>query len=119
MKDLDKYKNQNLAVSEAAFKSFAGHLWYLCPELICFAFFDVMVSIETKKEMVSALEKRGSAKTCHRVKLLQKDVNSKNLSDFVSQDSLNFFKILNINYIFCLSTLLLGVTIIITRRHCM
>jgi len=45
LKDLSKYKSVNEKVSKAAFKKFAGHLWYLGEELSALAFFDRECSI--------------------------------------------------------------------------
>src|SRR5207253_1570916 len=56
LKDIDKYKDDNPAISSVALKKFLGHQWYLSEELVAFAFFDDAVTSETKVRMVDALK---------------------------------------------------------------
>lgn len=45
------YEKENAIVSSAALKKLAGHLWYLTPEMISLALFDLNVPIEEKKKL--------------------------------------------------------------------
>jgi len=51
------YKRRNEIVANAAIKSFSGEWWYLSESLVGLAFFDPMLSVDTKVAMVAALNK--------------------------------------------------------------
>lgn len=60
LKDTDRYKEKNSAVTEVAMKKFLGHLWHLSEELLAYAYFhDIHDSNDTKRQMVAALDKTG------------------------------------------------------------
>ena len=92
IKEIDKYKAQNQAVSQIAMKKILGHLWYLSEELIALAFFDE-VSDDTKRLMVSALQAPGAEHPLKRITVDPTLVSSKNLKDFVTESSRRFFTI--------------------------
>lgn len=93
IKEIDKYKAQNQAVSQIAMKKILGHLWYLSEELIALAFFDDEVSDGTKPLMVSALQAPGAEHPLKRITVDPTLVSSKNLEDFVTESSRRFFTI--------------------------
>ena len=93
IKDIEKYKAHNKAVSQIAMKKTLGHLWYLSEELIAMAFFDDEVSDATKRLMVSALQAPGAEHPLKRITLDPALVRSKNLEDFVTESSRRFFTI--------------------------
>ena len=58
LKHLSKYKSVNEKVSKAAFKKFAGHLWYLGEELVTFAFFGRNVTCDEKRQKETTISQR-------------------------------------------------------------
>ena len=58
LKSLLNYPDES--VSKATATVFARHLWYLSARLVALAFFDERVTVETKREMVTALQQEGS-----------------------------------------------------------
>lgn len=96
LKTLHKYKSENIVVANAATKSFSAHTWYLCEELVGLAFFDKTVSNETKKQMVTALQKRGSENPLRRIKIPDTQIRKMVLSDFVTDNTLRLFAALEI-----------------------
>lgn len=97
LKDLLEYKVKNKTVGGAALKSFTGHLWYLSETLIALAFFDEIVSFETKCEMVLALYKNCASQYLRRIKLNESKIHECKLSDFVSSKTRTFFKTMSID----------------------
>ena len=60
LKDTDRYKEKNSAITEVAMKKFLGHLWHLSEELLAYTYFhDIHDSNDTKHQMVAALDKTG------------------------------------------------------------
>lgn len=97
LKDLYEYKSIDPAVSQVAFTKFANHLWYLTPELSATAFFDDSVSTEMKKKMVIELYRTEDFEGSYVKKLSVsfKDADSwikKEISEFITPQSLEFFK---------------------------
>ena len=93
IKEIDKYKEQNQAVSQIAMKKILGHLWYLSEELIALAFFDDEVTDDTKRLMVNALRVPGTEHPLKRIVVDPTLVSIKNLQDFVTESSRRFFTI--------------------------
>jgi hypothetical protein len=100
LKQLKSFENINKAMSKKALTKFLGHLWYLSEELVALAFFDDEVSFETKQKMVTALSEEGSDYSPKRISLDVNYVAEKNIEDFVSSNTLRFFKILGISSAF-------------------
>lgn len=97
LKDIDAYKSQNALISQVALKKFMGHLWYLSEELVALAFFDDKVSSDTKRKMVRALNNETHHLTVKRAIVDAAVIQKKNLEDFVSSNTLQFFKIIGIS----------------------
>jgi hypothetical protein len=96
LKDIEKYKENNSAIADIAMKKFMGHLWYLSEELVAFAFFDDGVSVDTKRQMVAALHKTGIEHPLKRITVDSAVINSKQLEDFVTENTHRFFSITGI-----------------------
>jgi hypothetical protein len=96
MKDLVAYKSVNKTVATAAITSFSGHLWYLNENLIGLSFFDDEVSTEMKAAMVCALRNEGETNSARRITLSDKLVPEKQLSDFVSTNTMKLFTAFNL-----------------------
>uniref|UniRef100_A0A2S2PCY9 Uncharacterized protein n=1 Tax=Schizaphis graminum TaxID=13262 RepID=A0A2S2PCY9_SCHGA len=96
LKELDNYKKSNIVIGNAAAKSFSRHLWYLSETLIGLAFFDSKVSSEMKVNMVKSLVKKGADFPLRRITVETTAVQTVQLSDFVSKNSLILFKALDI-----------------------
>lgn len=97
LKTILLYKNKNKVVGSAALKTFSRHLWYLNEYLVGLAFFDDELSIATKSLMVSALKHRKGKTTAKRVNINESDIMSKEIPDFVTQNTKYFFDTLGIN----------------------
>ena len=93
VKDIEKYKQENVTISSVAIKKFLGHLWYLSEELIAFSFFDNEVSTETKRKMVLALDTVGKEQRLPRASVDAAIICAKGLEDFVSLNTRRFFTI--------------------------
>lgn len=93
IKKLFKFSEIDKAISRDAIAKLENHLWYLSPESTALAFFDKNVSVETKKEMVAALEEEGdSDEIVKKVRFVNiQEINSKELKDFVDCRTRKFF----------------------------
>ena len=70
LKSLSAYSTINAAISKAASRKMADHLWYLSETLVGLAFFDSSVSCEIKDKMVTAMfEVDGEDDSLKRVKI--------------------------------------------------
>jgi len=82
-------------LSELAMKKMTGHLWYLSEELISLALFDDNVPNDTKRLMVRGLQTPSAH--AHpppkRITLETDTIETKNLKDFVTQNTHRFFSI--------------------------
>ncbi|CAH0562819.1 unnamed protein product [Brassicogethes aeneus] len=96
LKNLKKFENINKAMSKKALTKFLGHLWYLSEELVALAFFDEEVSLEIKQKMVIALNEEGPDYSPKRITLDLSHIEEKNIEDFVTSNTLRFFRILGI-----------------------
>lgn len=92
LKDIISYENVNKKVSAAAFNKFSNHLWYLNEALVGLAFFDDRVDLVEKRSMVKALKNSGSSSYESRKSLKKEEVIQKQLSHFVTSNTLEFLK---------------------------
>ena len=97
IKDLGQYKRVNPAVAKVAMESILSHLWYLSEPMIGLGFFDAEVPPDQLREMVLALQKRGSVDCPVRLKLKEEEVAQKQLQDFVTSNTTKLFSALGIN----------------------
>lgn len=88
------YGTVDPVISDIILKKMSNHLWYLASENIGMAFFDENVSIDDKREMVTALNTRGNL--CKRFVATPNQIQTlfpfKKLSHFVSSETKNFFQ---------------------------
>lgn len=56
LEKLNSYRSIDLDAADAALRKFKNHLWYLSPEMSAISLFDKNISLETKRNMVKALE---------------------------------------------------------------
>jgi hypothetical protein len=96
LKELNNYKKSNKLIADAATKSFSRHLWYLSETLIGLAFFDNKVSSEMKVDMVKSLEKKGAEVPLRRITIEKTEIQTVQLCDFVSKNTLKLFTALDI-----------------------
>lgn len=92
LKKLVEYEKENKQISVIAYEKFSTHLWYLNEVLVGLAFFDDRISIEEKKNMVRALKIQKPENYSLRATVKKTEVTDKNLSDFVSSNTLKFFE---------------------------
>lgn len=99
IKNLINYKVIDSDLSQATVSKIKNHLWYLTHEACALAFFDDDISVEVKKCMVKALEQEDSLeKGDKRVKLNSiNEIENKDICDFISKSTLNFFKRLRLS----------------------
>ena len=112
LRDLYEYRKVNEKISEVTLKKFVNHLWYLTSETVALAFFDDGISDDTKNKMAQALRNIENANINEdenyesmkkRLKLKFSEVPnilSKNIEEFISSETQNFFKRFNINFSF-------------------
>ncbi|KYN06617.1 hypothetical protein ALC62_02431 [Cyphomyrmex costatus] len=96
MKDLLEYKTVNTKVSEIAFATMSRHTWYLSEKLIALAFFDSSVPVEIKRAMVSSLTKEGSRNPLRRIIVDKTTIANQELDNFVTKNTMEFFKMMQI-----------------------
>ena len=92
--DLELVKTLNRddsKASKAALSKLLNHLWYLNNELIALSFFDSNVPSETKSKMVENL-KTPRHERQFRAKLLEKNIDTCDLSDCVTVDTYFLFE---------------------------
>jgi len=77
-------------------KKICGQLWYLSEELVPLAFFDPDVDVVQKRAMLKALSHNGTHDPPKRIQMDQSIIREKQLHEFVTQNSRNFFKIISI-----------------------
>lgn len=82
--------------SLAALNKLCGQLWYLSEELIALAFFDQDVDVMEKRAMVDALSHQGTEDPPKRITVDHSEISNKQLHDFVTDNTMNFFHILSI-----------------------
>lgn len=98
-KQVIKFKEIDSVISKAVMEKIKNHLWYFTSENAALALFDDEVSVDEKREMVTALAKENSSSaSMKRVKLSNiYDLQSKNLCDFITEDSNCFFEWLELD----------------------
>lgn len=96
IKDIIKYNDVNENVASAAFSSFKNHMWYISETLIALSFFDSEISHSIKEKMIKRLSEVGSPLPLNRIKIDFSNISEKNIDDFVTNSTLNFFKILKL-----------------------
>jgi len=92
MKQLVEYKTISPAVTKAASEKFSNHMWYLSKESVALVFFDKSVTLATKRKMVNSLEKVPNKATMKRTKFDLRLTEKKELDDFVSKNTLQLLK---------------------------
>lgn len=98
-KKVIEYEKIDSDISDAVLDKIKNHLWYLTPENAALSFFDDEVSTDEKRKMVEALAKENSSNEgIKRLKLSDlKDLQKKEISDFINTDSNHFFEWLELN----------------------
>lgn len=104
LKKLIEYKEINASISSATCHKITLHLWYLNDELAILSLFDETVPLEMKKKIVKAVKTREAMNPKAKKFIIDQNnlnfIMQKDLSDFVSQKSLNLFKIFELPYDF-------------------
>ncbi|XP_044577706.1 uncharacterized protein LOC123260590 [Cotesia glomerata] len=104
LKKLIEYKEINASISSATCHKMTLHLWYLNDELAILSLFDETVPLEMKKKIVKAVKTREAMNPKAKKFIIDQNnlnlIMQKDLSDFVSQKSLNLFKIFELPYDF-------------------
>lgn len=96
LKDLVDFKNINETLADKALNKIKNHLWYLSETLVALSFFDKRVTNETKSKMVTALQNNGFDYQPLKPTVDLEVVPLKSLDNFVSNNTMNFFKILDL-----------------------
>lgn len=100
---LSGYENSDIA--NVTVNKMLNHLWYLGDVLVALAFFDDRVSFETKRAMVKVMSKKHDENgnehndrdiSMKRAVVLEKDIPSRNLEDFVTSNTYGFFEVLEL-----------------------
>lgn len=94
IKDLISYKKINIEVADRVLKAVIRHPWYLNEVLIGLAFFDRTIDVETKRLMIQALERTGSAQIENRITINLKLIPQQQIYDFITENTKKFFDIL-------------------------
>lgn len=94
IKDLISYKKINIEVADRVLKAVIRHTWYLNEVLIGLAFFDRTIDVETKRLMIQALERTGSAQIENRITINLKLIPQQQIYDFITENTKKFFDIL-------------------------
>jgi hypothetical protein len=106
LKNINNLKEIIPNVAKTALHKLSRHLWYLSEKVIGLALFDKNETVDTKIQMVRNLKKNKERQRIKinrdninrpRINLNEIDINKFSLSDFVSDKTLSFFEILNVN----------------------
>lgn len=100
LKELDKYKHFNGAVSHATLKTFLRHQWYLSEKLSALAFFDERIDSKTLRLMLKNLHVPSNDKELIKADLKEDMLKHREIQSFISKDSLSFFETCNISTAF-------------------
>lgn len=97
-----KYRETSQSVSDLAVKGFRNHLWYLSEESVALSFFDPLVSVDTKFQMVAKLHCPSLLKKPRKKFSVSKDYDLSqlecvDLSYFVSTSTMSFFSKLGLS----------------------
>lgn len=88
-------------ISKIAATTFSNHFWYFGEENVALAFFDPLVTLETKRKMVKALSNRPVKNAQSRYVLGTKQTPERlknvSLDFFVTSRTKDFFQILNLD----------------------
>lgn len=94
LKNLYVYGLVDENISKKLLQKFCNHLWYLSPEAVGLAFFDEQISNKSRKFMVAALQKPNKT-DIKKFNIPPPNISQfmcKNIEDFVTEKTLNFFK---------------------------
>lgn len=100
LKSLISYKNINAKISNATVITFSRHLWYLTERLAAMSFFDVSISLDIKTKMINATKKDENKIDENKITLTKEELDticSKDISDFITKRSLEFFEQLELS----------------------
>jgi hypothetical protein len=97
LKNLNNYKTTNEQLANTVLQKFMNHLWYLSEELIALAFFDDEISHDTKQKMKEALTLPSDPDPPKKTKIDIETIEQKQLEDFVTANTMSFFKILGLS----------------------
>jgi hypothetical protein len=104
IKKLYNYKTIDDSISRVSFNKFKNHLWYLSPESVGLAFFDINISVETKKKMVKNLKlEKESPGMCKRVQVNDQFIAyfmKYEIEHFISSETNEFFNRFNFDISF-------------------
>lgn len=90
LKDLHSYQNEN--ISKATSAKLGLHLWYVLEDLVGLALFDSEVPLDTKRDMVKAMETReGENEPPKRIQIPARSVPQSRLDDCVTQNTKGLF----------------------------
>lgn len=107
IRKLYNYCAIDVNISRIALHKFRNHLWYLTPEAVALAFFDTNISIASKRKMIINLNnKTDSNGKIKRLNLKESGIPAfvKNeIEFFVSSETLDLFKIFNLDTEFLLN----------------
>lgn len=93
-------RTKDETLSTELIRKFVNHLWYLADENIGLAFFDKKVSAAEKRKMVIRLKFDTECEPMKRVVLSIEDMDhfvKKEISDFVTLNTMKFFNRFNID----------------------
>lgn len=104
LQKLIQYEAVNSKISKAATAKMINHLWYLTDKLAIISLFDDEVEVEVKKKMVVNMKyRKGKKVKARKFEVENDDLNAlldKDISDFVSVDSVSIFKAFDLPYDF-------------------
>lgn len=111
MKSINNYSQIDATVSQKVLNKMNNHLWYLSDVAIGLAFFDHILTNNEKKKMVERLESTNATVKLINNRKMQTPTNiiNRNLSDFVSIKSKQFFVRFDMFRIYEISPLYMGI----------
>lgn len=94
------YQQKDPLLCNALLSKFSAHLWYLSDEAVALGFFDKNNSVEIKKIIVQSLNLSNKDTVPRRIYATPADIilnyNAKDLTNFVTRNTKNFFNRFNI-----------------------
>lgn len=100
IKNLCNYRSINEKIANAALRKFSNHLWFLSPEAVALSFFDSEVPAEIKSKMIQRLSYQAEAGNKRLIVMDISQLTTKNIYDFVTQETLRFFERFSIDTTF-------------------
>lgn len=101
---LIEYQKINADVSKAASTKLLGHLWYISEDLVALSLFDDTVTSDIKLKMIRGIKEReGAQKVGKRIVIDKtdcKEILHKDVSDFITKNSMFLFTQYNLPYSF-------------------